>query len=259
MSERESSASLGSVRLLIIIERLTEEPQLGISDLAKEFGWSKGAVHRLLSALVKMDYAEQLPETKQYQLTSKLFELGCKAIDHAGVTDQALPVMQDLLAKAGETVNLAVLDRGDIVYVQKLVGPEPLRVDVKIGSRLPAHCSALGKVLLAELPANVLDDLLEDAELGQFTPNTITDKEALKQELGCIREGGFAIDREELSRGLWSIAAPIRDTSGSVAALSIAGPIGRLAVDRLDSLAGLVVEAASSISRKLGYVDRLHD
>ena len=249
---KEMSSALGASRLLLIIESLAVEPELGITELSKQFGWGKGTVHRLLSSLVEMGYAEQISETGKYQLTIKLFEIGSAVIHRSGIPQVALPVMEDLSGETGETINLAVLDGSEIVYLQRVESMEFLGVNIRIGSRLPAYCTALGKVLLANQSEDVLEDLLRNVRLVQRTPNTITDRRKLREELSAIRERGYALDREEFSVGLRCASAPIQNAKAeTVAALSIAGPATRLTEDRLSSLAQLVIEAASSISGKL--------
>jgi len=211
-------------------------------------------VHRLLSSLVEMGYAEQVPETEKYRLTTKLFQVGSAVVNRTGITQAALPVMEMLQAKTGETINLAILDHGEVIYVQKVDSMEPVREDIRIGTRFPAHCTALGKALLAHQTKGELAAILQNLRLVQRTPNTITDARRLLDELASIRQQGYAVDNEELSIGLRCVAASIRNGNGkAVAALSIAGPSTRLSDDRIPPLAQLVKEGASIISGKLGY------
>ena len=250
-----SQQSLTTARVLLIVESLAAEPTLGVTELSMRFGWGKASVHRVLRTLVEMGYAEQVPETDKYRLTAKLFRVGSAVIHRTGLTQSALPVMEDLFHKTGETINLAVLDGSDVVYVQKIETEALIGENIRVGSRFPAHCTGLGKVLLANLPADVLDELLHDVELVPRTPKTITEEQALRVELAEIQQTGYAVDREELSLGLRCIAAAIRDWSDkATAALSISGPASRLTDDDLPVLGELLIEAASSISRTLGYV-----
>jgi DNA-binding IclR family transcriptional regulator len=251
-----SQHSLTAVRVLLTMESLAAEPELGVTELGKQFGWSKASVHRILQALVETGYAEQVPETEKYRLTTKLFRIGSAVIHRTGLTQAALPVMEDLFEKTRETINLAILDGSDVVYVQKIETEALIGENIRVGSRFPAHCTALGKVLLADLPEHALDELLGGMELVQRTPNTITQEQALREALSSIRQRGYAVDREELSLGLQCVAAPIRDSSGkAIAALSVSGPVTRRTDDDLPLLGELLIEAVSSISGNLGYFD----
>jgi DNA-binding IclR family transcriptional regulator len=240
------------------MERLAAEPELGVTELSLQFGWGKGSVHRILQALVETGYAEQVPETEKYRMTSKLFRVGSAVIHRKGLTQASLPVMEDLFDKTGETINLAILEAGDVVYVQKVETAELIGEKIRVGSRFPAHCTALGKVLLAQLPEQALDELLSGTKLVQRTPHTISQEQMLREELSSIRQRGYSVDREELSLSLRCVAAPVRDGTGkAVAAISVSGPATRLADDVLPELGGLLIKAAATISRDLGYVEGL--
>jgi len=247
-----SESSLGATRVLLALEDLAQHPKLGVTGLSAHFGWSKSVSHRLLQSLVEAGYAEQLPDTDEYTLTSKPFTIGSTVINRNGLTEVALPVMERFLKETGETINLAVLEGCDVVFILKVEGEALLGANIRVGCRFPAHTTALGKALMAHLPQDELEKLLADLKLVQYTPNTVSTEEELLKELEKTRERGYAIDKEELSLAMRCVGAAIRDASGyPIAALSIAGPIGRFHHERLHELGELLSEAATDISKSL--------
>jgi len=250
-----SQTSLSATRVLLALESLAEEPELGVSDLSSSFGWSKSVTHRMLQSLVETGYAEQVPETDKYRLTTKLFVLGSSVVNRTGLTQVALPVMEELLAETGETVNLAVLDGTDIVFVLKVESEALLGANIRIGSRFPAHATSLGKALLASFSEGRREELLDQMKFVQYTPNTISDKEQLVEDLEATRARGYAIDREELSLAMRCVGAAIKNASGqAIAAISISVPASRLNEEELGEYGERIAEAANEISKKLGYV-----
>jgi IclR family transcriptional regulator, KDG regulon repressor len=151
-------------------------------------------------------------------------------------------------------VQVAVLDGLEAVYVERLDSPHMLRIFSRVGHRLPAHCTSSGKVLLAGLPADTLDARLQQWRPVRMTPRTITDEQVLRAELRLIAQRGWAENVEEGELGVASVGAPIRGIDGSVtASISVAGPIVRVKGASMRRFSGAVVEAASVISRRLGY------
>jgi DNA-binding IclR family transcriptional regulator len=164
--------------------------------------------------------------------------------------------MTDLRNRTGETVQVGVLDGRQVVYVERLDSPNTLRFFTELGRRNDAHCTGSGKALLAFLAKPQLDKLLKGWDLPSKTEHTIISRRALVEELDRVRRGGFAVNNEESEIGAVSIAAPIRDDTGTtIASLSVAGPTDRMARER-DQLAGTVVTMALATSRRLGYRGR---
>jgi IclR family acetate operon transcriptional repressor len=161
--------------------------------------------------------------------------------------------MTELRNRTGETVQVAVLDGREVVYVERLDSPHTLRLFLEIGRRNSAHSTGCGKALLAFLPPDQLDRTLRNWKLTAKTKYTITDVNVLRKDLIEARRRGYAVNRRESEAGVISVAAPIRDVTGrSVAAISVAGPIDRLEPDEL-RVAQATVESAALISRRLGY------
>jgi DNA-binding IclR family transcriptional regulator len=167
--------------------------------------------------------------------------------------DEALPFLEGLVHDSGETGHLAVLDGGEAIYIERVEALRALRVPSAIGRGYPAHATNLGKVLLADLSRERVEEIVAERGLAAYTPHTITGLEELEAELERIRVLGYAIDNEEYDEGLRCIGAPVRDHSGHVvAALGIGGPVTRITPDRVDELAELVMTAARGLSRRLG-------
>jgi DNA-binding IclR family transcriptional regulator len=239
---------------LSILETLGAVHGMGVTELAKKLGLGKSSVYRLLTTLARRGYVEKSPQSDRYQLTYRLFAVGSAAADRFGLREAAHPVMERLAAETGETVNLGVLDGRRVVNLHKVESPHLLRMHLEVGAGVPAHATALGKVLFAFLDRREVTHRLRGRRLERLTPRTMGDRATLSAALDRIRELGFAMDDEECSLGLRCVAAPIRDQRGTVvAALSISGPSQRLPHTALPGLAGMVRAAAREVSRRLGH------
>jgi IclR family transcriptional regulator, KDG regulon repressor len=238
---------------LALLEALARagEP-CGVSELARQLQLTKSNVHRLLQTLNEQGYVQNVGATGRYEVTLKLWELGVEVLDKFDVKRVAFEPMERLVALTGETVHLSILDHGEVVYIDKVDSPQPVRAYSKVGGRAPAYCVATGKALLAHASAAVVDAVAR--ELRSHTANTITDPTELRAELKRVREAGYAINRGEWREGVCGVAAPIRDGRGSViAAIGISGPVDRLKSRVVKQFAPAVVEVARSISSRLGW------
>ncbi|QUQ72426.1 IclR family transcriptional regulator [Kutzneria sp. CA-103260] len=241
-------------RMLLILDTVAAAPgELGLSELARQTGLKKATVHRLAADLVAHRMLER--GGYGYRLGLHLFELGQQVPASRRLRATALPFMADLLAATGEVVQLGVLDGTEIVYVEKLTGRHSVPVPSSVGSRLPAYCTGLGKAILAFEDESAIELVLA-APMPARTSTTITDGKRLLRELETIRDSGVAYDREEGTKGIACVAAPIivesyvgRGGHRAVAGLSVTGPAQRLHPERL---AAAVRTAALSISRLLG-------
>lgn len=239
---------------LSILETLGTAYEMGVTDLARKLGLGKSSVYRLLATLARRGYVEKNPQSERYRLTYRLFAVASPAADRFGLREAAHPVMQRLAARTGETVNLGVLDGTRVVNLHKVESRHFLRLHLDVAGGVPAHATALGKVLLAALEPAELARRLRGRRLEALTRRTIRDRRTLGKALGRVREQGFAVDDEECSLGLRCVAAPILDHRGSVAAaLSISGPTHRLPDPVLPRLAESVRAAAREVSQRLGY------
>src|SRR2546421_3914390 len=251
MQEGIMTQPLTSARsALQILKAFTpEHPEWGVRELSGHLGWARSTTHVLLSTLAGEGFLKQSPD-RRYRLGWTIFELGSVFLSGLELREVALPVMRRLNQRFNEAVHVAVLDRGEAVYVEKVASAKSMPLFTRMGLRYPAHCTGVGKVLLAHAPEMVLRDI----SLVPFTPHTIIDPQTFNQELKCIRDVGVAYDREESLIGLSCVAAPIYDFTGEViAALSISLPTVRF-LPAESSLTEAVKAAACEISRSLGYL-----
>jgi IclR family transcriptional regulator, pca regulon regulatory protein len=234
-------------------------PVLGVSEVARDVGLSRSTTHRYIATLTELGYLQQDPATKKYRLGPRVLDLGFSAINSMELREIAAPHLRHLSDETGHTVNMAILDGSDILYVERVRSSSQhqphIDLNLHIGSRLPAYCTSLGKVLLAFLPAEDLRHVLGQVELARRGPNTITSRTALVSELQHVREAGIAVNNEELAYGLRSIAAGVRSQSGDVvAAINLA--VHRSMVSMQDLVARLgpaLMKTAGGISANLGY------
>jgi IclR family KDG regulon transcriptional repressor len=253
MEGRRPSWELTSVRnaARLLKEFSRTDRELGVSELARRLELSTSAVHRLLATLAAERLVERSPHG--YRLGLAMHDIGAVAGD-LDLHEAALPVMATLRATTGETVQLAVLDGCESVYVDRLESPHTVRIFSRVGTRLPATATATGKALLAALPPAELDARLALWTRERTTPYTVVDEGVLRARLREIADRGWAENREESRVGVVSVGAPVRDRTGSViAALSVAAPTGRTGPGPLRRIRDAVVEAAAVVSRRLGH------
>lgn len=247
-------------RTSLILDILGQSPQgISIRDLSDKIKLPKGTTHRLISSLSYFGYARQDSKTRNYFLGFKLVELGNLLLSQLDLRREAEPFLRDLAERTNETVHMVFLDRGEIVYIDKVEldhNPSGLRMASRVGLRNPAHSSAVGKVLLSHLPEEELNGLIQEKGLPKRTENTITDSIQLKEHLKAVRTQGCAVDDEENERGIRCVAAPIYNETGrAVAAISISGPAFRVTKKVVqETLKKEVMETASKISERLGFI-----
>ncbi len=251
----EDRRLLSSVRnaARVLKQFSSREREFGVSQLARRLGLGKSTVHRLVSTLTAENLLEQNPDNGKYRLGLAVYDLGAAVATHLDLHEAVVPPMERLRNATGETVQVAVLDGREVVYVERLDSPHTLRLFLDVGRRNWAHSTATGKCLLAHVSDYELDRLLDGWELAAVTAHTVTDARQLRKELGRIRRQGHAHNLNESEVGVLSVAAPIRDLHGSVvAAMSVAGP-----TQRMDPIMGkitaAVVESAALASRRLGH------
>lgn len=233
----------------------TGEHELGVSELSRRLGIGKSTTHRLAHTLTVERLLERDPETGLYRLAMTMHELGTRVQQAVDLHAAANTVIEQLRNLTKETVQIAVLDGRQVVYVERRESPHTVRLFGRVGHRNHAHCTSTGKVLLANLPKEDLDTLLTGWRLPARTPYTIVTHAALRAELDAVRRQGWAENVNESEVGVASVAAPIRDAEGVVAAVSVAGPVQRVEEATLRRHVRAVVEAAAAISRRLGWSD----
>ncbi len=257
---RSGSFSRSLERGLAILSAFrSTQPLLGVSDLAREIGLTRSTTHRYIATLASLGYLQKDSATRKYRLGPRVLDLGFSAINSMELREISVPHLQGLSDQTGQTVNMAVLDGSDIVYIERCrsagAGQREIDLNLHVGSRLPAYCTSMGKALLAFLPDAERDAALAGVEFTQRGPNTLTGKAALVAELARVRAAGFAVNDEELAYGLRSIAAPVRSQMGEpVAAINIA--VHRSMVSLADLVARLappLLRTAAEISARSGY------
>ncbi len=231
----------------------------GASDLAHELGLTRSTAHRYIATLAKLGYLDQDIATRKYRLGPRVLDLGFSAINSMELREFAAPHLQRLSDTTGHTVNMAILDGADILYVERCRsagrGQREIDLDLHVGSRLPAYCTSMGKVLLAYLPDAERDAVLAQIDLTKRGPNTLTSRASLVAELRRVREDGVAVNNEELAFGLRSIAVPVRGQSGEVvAAINLAVHRSWVSMDDLVKRLGPTLRTtAATISARAGY------
>jgi DNA-binding IclR family transcriptional regulator len=235
-----------------------EKTHFKVGELARHLKLDRSTTYRILLSLEKCGFVEKDKRTGHYSLGLSAFEIGNTYLRQMDLLKVSKPIMTELALKVQETVHLAVLSDTEIVYVDKVDSPRTLGVMSKIGQRGPVYSTALGKVLLAHQTEDQLSRILPEIKLRSFTPNTITSKRKLLEEIRTIQKHGYALDRMESEPGVECIAAPIRNHLGDViAALSISGPQKKINTPKEKQYIDQVMKATSLISSKMGYKKEL--
>lgn len=239
------------IRVLDLYSR--ENPEWGVSEVARALGFPKSTTSLLMSNLANRGFLRRVRK-RRYRLGWHLFELSQILLDTTECRTEARSVMEELSSTWKETVQLAVLDGVQVVYVEKIQPTPAVRMDLSyVGVRLPTHCSALGKVLLASRGWEEIAPALEDQGLPALTPNTITHLDLLRDELREVQKQGYAYDEEEAMVGLCCVAAPIYGRQGEVtAAISLSAPAYRF--ESCESkYTKAILEAAHRISQNISF------
>jgi len=241
-------------KALDLLEILSDNKEIGITEISKELHMGISTVHRILTTLKYRGYVIQNKQRSKYTLGIKLFVLGCKVQSAMNLVESVTPFLQKLSQHTKESINFAILEGREVVCLSKIESPEVLRTDIKIGARLPAHCTAVGKSLLAFLPEREFAILYGkyNKKLSVSTPNSISSVAELKKRLKKIKEDGYATDEGELNIGINCFAVPILDKNGkSVASISITGPSSRFTLSEKEKLKDILIDIAKDVSNHL--------
>jgi DNA-binding IclR family transcriptional regulator len=239
------------VRALDLLEAFQGGEELTLTEISQRVGLTKSRVFRLLHSLAARGYVERSADGIRYTLGVKLIERA--ACVRRDLRQLALPFMQRLHAQFNETVNLAILDRGDVLYIEMLESSQPFRMAAAVGTRSPWHSTALGKAIVAHVPEEELRSLLQKDRLVKLTERTITDPGKLRQELERVRRQGYAVDDGETEPGAACLGAPIFNREGRpIAALSLSGPAERILTNRRE-IATALLTACREVSRRMGF------
>lgn len=244
-------------RGLKVLEVLAQGPKSKtVAEVAETIGAHKTSVYRYLNTLLAMGYVKK--DGNGYCLGNKILELGGQMLQRMPVRETAHPFLVKLSTETQKTVHLCVLDGSKVVYLDKIESQRSLPIISRIGSRAPAYCTAVGKVLLSSLPTDRVVELLRETPLTKRTPTTITDPVKLLEELKLTRERGYAIDNGEHEEGIQCFAAPIRGYTGDIVeGISITGLVRDfLEPQQAQEAIEAVMATAAEISQALGYLER---
>ncbi|MGH3098557.1 MAG: IclR family transcriptional regulator [Streptosporangiales bacterium] len=251
-ARNNSSSVRRALRILgMLAETGSHSEGVSLAELADGLAMNKSTVLRLVRPLMDEHLLARSADGR-YRLGVQALVLGQAYLEGLDLRETAHDELSRLVAVSEETGHLVIYDRPDVVYVDKLDSPNTVRMVSRIGARMPAYCTAVGKVFLAHAAADEVDAVVA-AGMPARTPSTLTTKARLASELTRVRDAGYAIDDEENEQGIRCVAAPIRDHLGSVtSAISVSGPAMRMTTAKLAELAPTVVEAGDRISRRLG-------
>jgi DNA-binding IclR family transcriptional regulator len=254
-SRESKSAPVGVLsKVLKIFDLLQSHPfGLDLKTISAEAAINKSTAYRFLAHLEREGYLMR-DDTGSYMLGMKLLQLGARG-NHRTMLDQAAaPVLRELWKATEETVNVGMLDGGQVLYTAVVESPHAFRLVSKIGMRRPLYSTALGKALLAFAPEEERTHLLASLNFQAMTPHTITNLMELKRELVNVRHQGYALDNEENVMGARCIGAPILNARDeAVAALSLSAPITRISTEKIEMFAVAVKDAAAEIATRLGF------
>ncbi|WP_309051617.1 IclR family transcriptional regulator [Streptomyces sp.] len=228
---------------------------LSAPEITRRLQLPRTTTHELVSTLVARNYLVSVPDQPgRYRLGVRTYQLGSRYAEELDLAAEGRQVAQEVAETCGETVHVALLEDMDVIYIAKVDSTHAVRMVSAAGRRLPAHCTAVGKMLLATLPEAELEARLDGRELTAMTPNSLTDPDALRAALAEIRILGVAVEQRESNPDVSCVAAPVRDRAGRVvAALSISVPVHRWHEERENELTALAVRGAGDLSARLGF------
>ncbi|HUX14679.1 MAG TPA: IclR family transcriptional regulator [Spirochaetia bacterium] len=240
-----------------IIDELSGNDNLGVTDLCDILGIPKSSAHNILETLVHERVLEKRRDSNKYSLGVRLVELGNRAQLNLDITRVSHPYLISLNETTGETVHLTVLDNDEVLYVDCVESKMRIRTYSVIGARAPLYCTAVGKAILAFLNSEDQDRILREKGTPRMTANTISDEKSLRADLRKVVQRRYSIDNMEHEDYLRCVGAPIRNWKGEVyASISISGPSQRLTYKRIAAIASPLITATEDISRNLGFRNR---
>lgn len=243
-----------SVKMFRVLEYLCQEGPAKAVTMSKELALNKSSVHRFLNTLMEMGYVVQDPESGLYAAGLKVYEMGVQVKNRFGISKIAAPILRRLQVEVNEAVNLGVLQNNEMLTLERFT-PDDMSVKIVVKAKLPAYCTALGKILLASLDEESFERYLAQTEFKPFTRRTITDPQQFRKVIAEIRANGMAIDDRELDENILSIATPIRDESGIVVAgLSVTAAPTRLSGTQLKRAQEKLLAATKELCCALGNV-----
>lgn len=242
-------------RAVTILEYLAcaDTPQ-GLGELSHGLGMNKSTVHRFLSTLIEAGYVRQDVDTSRYALGARVAWLGAKFLESMDLREVARPILEELAQATCETVHLGIMDADEVMYLDKVASQQTVQMRSRVGSRMPVHCTALGKVLLADLPEPTWERYVSQIGLAAQTPNTIVDPPRFYDHLRQVRGQDYSLDNVENEEGIRCVAAPVRNHTGRVvAAISVTGSTLTMTPEKAETVIPQIQQAARAISEELGF------
>jgi DNA-binding IclR family transcriptional regulator len=237
-----------------IVEAIDASPSgLALKSICDVTRFNKSTVHRFLKHLERDGYLIRT-EAGKYLIGPKLSQMGARADHRATLQAISRPILSELWKSTRETVNLATLDNGSVLYLEVLESPHEFRLSSRVGSRRSPHATGLGKALAAFLHDKHREEILMGLNFQPLTPKTIMSLVQFRQELEKVRRQGFGVDDEETTLGARCVSAPILGADGeAIAAISVSGPVTRVGREQIGALSAAVVQAAKAISAAMGF------
>ena len=237
-------------KALLVLNSITaSEHPLGLAELTERLNLPRQTIHRTLQALVQSGMVLRAPQKDRYQVGPALTRLSIAALTTMNSTPPVRDLLQQLVDQTGETCNVGVLDQNEVVYIERIEGSSPLRLQLDVGSRVPFYCTAIGKLLAANQHKNIRSRLLRTVRRTRFTAHTLTDSNELEEEFTAIRKQGYSFNDEEYVEGLTAIAVPIRGGGNkTVAGLAVHAPVMRMNRQQAISLCPSMQDIAARIA-----------
>jgi IclR family transcriptional regulator, KDG regulon repressor len=242
-------------RAFAIMEEIARNRDgIGLADLSKRVGLHNSTTFHLVKTLVSLGYVRQMMDSKRYRIGRPLFALAASALDEVEMVSLATPILEDLSRETGESAHFSVRMDDAVVVLARTGGKGAFQLNDRAGAVRPAHCTALGKIMLAALPVEQFEQYLTRTDFAALTPKSITAAEPLRHEIAEVRRTGLAIDDGEFDAEVRCIAVPVRDFSGQViGAIGISGPVWRLSIEALQKRTRVVRTAADRLSAEFGF------
>ena len=260
METKKTVKSQSVERTFQIIEVMAKERgQMRLLDIADKVQLPASTVLRYLATLMSFNYVRQDPETQRYSLSLKFCQIAYMINSQFSIRDIARPYLIRLADICRESTCLAQEEDMTVMYIDAIDGPDNmLKTFQRIGKKAPMHCTGVGKLLLLNYSEEKLDQMISKFGMPSFTPNTITSKQELLDELRKVRSNNYAVDDEECEIGARCLAAPIRDyTNKVIAAISVSGPTNRMTMKRIDEIRKYILAYADQISGMLEYKNKV--
>lgn len=240
-------------RGLVVLQALSREGYLSLTDLSLKVGVPTSTVHRILTTLEKLGFAESNEDTNEWSVGIESFRVGNSYLERTNLVENSRKVMRDLMEATGETANLAIADGGDVVFISQVESHNPIRAFFRPGTRGYMHASGIGKALLAAMLQRDVEKILQSKGCPEFTAKTLTTPGDLFEDLATTRERGWALDDEERYDGMRCIASCIFNSYGeAVAGISVSGPTVRFPDHMLQVIGPQIREAAQQVTALIG-------